>query len=134
MKPLSLAAWAAICMTSVLTSCHENFDKRLEREAREFTENRCPQEPEPETRLDSTTYHPEQHVYTLWYSLAAANEAAMREQTALMHRLLVRELVGDVNYKMLKDEGITFRYVYRSQATGAVVYDTQVKAEEYRVH
>ena len=60
MKPLSLAAWAAICMTSVLTSCHENFDKRLEREAREFTENRCPQEPEPGTRLDSTTYHPEQ--------------------------------------------------------------------------
>ena len=114
-----------------LVACQENFDKRLQREAQEFTANHCPMEPAPGTRLDRATYSPAARTNTLWYSLSPANEQATRENAGLLPRLLVRELSGDVNFKAVKDEGITFRYVYRSQTTGEVVYDTKVTADEY---
>ena len=114
-----------------LTACQENFDQRLQREAKEFTETHCPQEPEPGTRLDSTTYSPATRTYTLWYTLSAENEQTTRENASLLHRLLVRELTADVNYKSVKDQRVTFRYVYHSLQSGGVVYETLVTAEEY---
>ena len=132
MRSIASATVAILSAFLSLTACQESFDKRLQREARDFTENHCPQEPEPGTRLDSTSYEPDGRVYTLWYSLAAENEAAIRQQKELMHRLLLHELVADANYINLKKEGVTFRYVYRSQQNGAPVYDTQIKPQEYR--
>ena len=132
MRSIASATVAILSAILSLTACQESFDKRLQREARDFTENHCPQEPEPGTQLDSTTYAPNERVYTLWYSLAPENETAIRERTELLHQLLLHELVADVNYINLKNEGITFRYVYRSQQTGALIYETQIKAKEYR--
>ena len=132
MRSIASATVAILSAFVRLTACQESFDKRLQREARDFTENHCPQEPEPGTQLDSTTYAPNERVYTLWYSLAPENETAIRERTELLHQLLLHELVADVNYINLKNEGITFRYVYRSQQTGALIYETQIKAKEYR--
>ena len=132
MRSIASATVAILSAFLSLTACQESFDKRLQREARDFTENHCPQEPEPGTQLDSTTYAPNERVYTLWYSLAPGNETAIRERTELLHQLLLHELVADVNYINLKNEGITFRYVYRSQQTGALIYETQIKAKEYR--
>ena len=132
MRSIASATVAILSAFLSLTACQESFDKRLQREARDFTENHCPQEPEPGTQLDSTTYAPNERVYTLWYSLAPENETAIRERTELLHQLLLHELVADVNYINLKNEGNTFRYVYRSQQTGALIYETQIKAKEYR--
>lgn len=132
MRSIASATVAILSAILSLTACQESFDKRLQRETRDFTENHCPQEPEPGTQLDSTTYAPNERVYTLWYSLAPENETAIRERTELLHQLLLHELVADVNYINLKNEGITFRYVYRSQQTGALIYETQIKAKEYR--
>lgn len=115
----------------LLLSCRESFDRRLQREAREFTENKCPMEPEPGTLLDSTVYDPKTRVYTRWFSLSPQNEAAVLANAPLLHRNLVRQLAGDVDFKAVKEKGVTFRYVYRSQSRGEVVYETLVKAEEY---
>ena len=132
MRSIASATVAILSAFLSLTACQESFDKRLQREARDFTENHCPQEPEPDTQLDSTTYAPNERVYILWFSLVPENETAIRERTELLHQLLLHELVADVNYINLKNEGITFRYVYHSQQTGALIYETLIKAKEYR--
>ena len=49
-----------------------------------------------------------------------------------MRLLLVKELREDVNYKALKDEGVVFHYVYRSQQSGNVLFETRITKEEYR--
>jgi len=115
----------------MLLSCHESFDRRLQREAREFTESKCPMEPEPGTLLDSTVYDPQSRVYTRWFSLSPQNEAAVLANSPLLRRNLLRQLAGDVDFKAVKDKEVTFRYVYRSQSTGKIIYDTSIKAEEY---
>lgn len=122
----------ALIITPFVVSCQMNFDERLRREAEEFTKNNCPQEPEAGTRLDSVVYSPSRQTYTLYYSLSATNEALFREQTPLLHYMLRQRLINNTDYKEVKSHGITFAYVYRSQSSGAKVYETQIKAEEYQ--
>ena len=58
-----------------LAGCQERFDERLQREAREFTEKHCPQEREPGTVLDSTTYARPPHLFTLVHRFRANSHA-----------------------------------------------------------
>ena len=116
----------------LFVSCQESFDKRLAREAGEFTREKCPFEPQPGCRLDSTTYEISSRTYTLWYSISAESEAILKRREADMRLLLVKELHEDVNYKALKDEGVIFHYVYRSQLSGNVLFETRITKEEYR--
>lgn len=113
------------------SSCFESFDKRLQREAREFTENHCPQVPEPGTLLDSTTYDITSRTYTLWYSLSTANAEVYTANIPLLHQALLERLLDDVNYKSLKDHNVIFRYVYTSQQNRRVIYQTQIGPNEY---
>lgn len=115
----------------LLSACQESFDHRLAREAREFTQNSCPYEPEPGTRLDSVAYDIKTRTYTFYYSLAAINSEIMETNSPLLHRLLLRKLTASAEMKALKDERVTFAYVYRSQGTGKVVYTTLITASEY---
>ena len=58
-----------LLLPTILISCKDGFDKDLEREAKEFTTNRCPIEVESGTTLDSLTYDPNRRIYTSYYSL-----------------------------------------------------------------
>ena len=82
--------------------------------------------------MDSTTYEIRSRTYTLWYSISAESEAILNRREADMRLLLVKELHEDVNYKALKDEGVVFHYVYRSQLSGNVLFETRITKEEYR--
>lgn len=63
-----------LLLPTILISCKDGFDKELEREAKEFTTNRCPIEVESGTTLDSLTYDPNRRIYTSYYSLNGTNE------------------------------------------------------------
>lgn len=115
-----------------LTACQESFDKRLQREAHDYTQQHCPVQVEPGNRLDSTSYTPSSRTYTSWFSLDANYEQALNGNEPLLRQRLLDELAGNVDYKSLMDHEVTFRYVYRSQATGRTVYDTRIEAHEYK--
>lgn len=122
-----------LMICSLIISCQENFDKRLHREANEYTENKCPQEVEPGLMLDSISYSIASRTYTTFYSANAANEQMLRSNSPLLHQMLVKQLINNTDYKDIKDKGVTFRYVYHSQATKTVFYETTVTANEYGV-
>ena len=61
-----------------LAGCQERFDERLQREAREFTAKHCPQEREPGTVLDSTTYSPDRRTYSLWYTVSESTATLLQ--------------------------------------------------------
>lgn len=123
----ALAVGALLC----LTACHEDFDKRLSREAREYTDAHCPWEPEAGTRMDSVAYDVITQTYSVYYTLAPENEAALRSNLPLLRQMLLRELRDNVDYRELKDHRVTFGYVYRSAQGGGTVYATSLRAEEY---
>lgn len=120
-----------ITLLCAMCACQGNFDDRLEKEAKAFTADNCPQEVEAGTLLDSLTYDKQQRIYTLHYSVNATNEAALREKANLMHQLLLNNLRNDVSYKDVKDQGVTFRYIYRSKENRTTVYTTDIPSTEY---
>lgn len=116
----------------LFVACQESFDQRLQREAKEYTERHCPMEPEPGTRLDSTTYSPQKQTYTLWFTLSNSNEQVLFGREDMLRRQLIEQLRSDVDYKALKDKGINFNYVYRSAASGRTLYETTLTVKDYR--
>ena len=117
----------------ILWSCQSNFDHRLQEEAKAYTANNCPQQVEEGTMLDSVSYDIKSHTYTLHYSVNTQNEQALQQKGTMLHQLLLNELRNDVNYKEVKDNNVTFNYVYRSANTGLIVYQTNIPATEYNV-
>ena len=86
-----------------LAGCQERFDERLQREAREFTEKHCPQEREPGTVLDSTTYSPARRTYSLWYTVSEPTATLLQTtDKVLIRRALLNELTNSTDYKLLK--------------------------------
>lgn len=122
---LTMLACGGIC------ACQSNFDKRLAKEAKDFTTGNCPQEVEAGTVLDSLTYDQQKNIYSLHYSVSCSNEQALREKGNMMHQLLLNELRNNVSYKEVKDHRVTFRYIYRSQQNHTIVYTTDIQATEY---
>ncbi len=123
---LLLAAFA-LCVTG----CQENFDKRLQREAREYTEKHCPEESEPGTTLDSLTYDVSSRVYSMYYTLSSENEAVFRSSLAYVRDGLVERLVMDEKSKTIKEHDVNFRFVYRSK-DGKLVYEATLKPSDYK--
>ena len=115
-----------------VTSCQEDFNHRLQREAREFTESSCPQEVEAGNVLDSMSFNPVTQTYGLYYSVNAENEQVLRASSRLLHLKLLNILVANTDYKEVKEHGVTFKYVYRSKQTSSIVYQTDIKASEYQ--
>ncbi len=126
------AIFPTLLAALLCAACQESFDKRLQREAKEYTEKHCPAEPEAGTRLDSVTYSPAVREYALCYTLSADNERVLRANSALMRHTLRESLAANVDYKELKKRGVTFRFVYRSAETGRTVYDTRFTRADYQ--
>jgi len=53
-------------------------------------------------------------------------------RTTLLRANLVAQLIADVNYKEVKDKGITFRYVYMSEHSERPLFETKITAAEYK--
>ena len=116
-----------------LAGCQERFDERLQREAREFTAKHCPQEREPGTVLDSTTYSPARRTYSLWYTVSEPTATLLQTtDKVLIRRALLNELTNSTDYKLLKDEGIDFEYHYARADNRQTVYHLILKKEDYR--
>ncbi len=118
-------------LTLCVTGCQENFDKRLQREAREYTEKHCPEESEPGTTLDSLSYDVSSRVYSMYYTLSNQNEAVFRSNIAFVRDGLVERLVMDEKSKTIKEHQVAFRFVYRSK-DGKKVYETTLKPSDYK--
>lgn len=129
---LKIKNYSIFLLVLLLTvSCQENFDQRLKREAQSYTQDNCPQEVEAGLWLDSLSYDIPARTYTSHYTASATNEQLLREQTPLLHHLLLQRLIDNTDYKDVKAQGVVFGYVYCSKTTKAVFYKTSVEPSEY---
>ena len=131
MKRLILWGVAAVC----LTACYESMEERAAREAREYTEKNCPTPPSENTILDSLTFDKATHTFCHHHRLigAADIDASIFEaKRAQIHEGLVREVRGNLNYKIYLEEGYHFAFLSRSGSSGEVLFVDTVKNEECR--
>lgn len=118
-RNLFIPALTAIFMFS---GCNfESFDKRCQREAKEYTEQQCPRRLDPCTVLDSMNYDINsrtlQYYYTLEGMLDSTNILTDEVVTGFKKQLK-DDIINSVQLRKYKEEGINFNYIYISKSSG----------------
>ena len=128
---------AIVCLGSLLVcnACQrETKDERIKREYEQFTLKECPKDMNFCTRMDSICYDIDTRTLTEYYTL----KDTLDDESILTNELLngfrdeiLKQLKTSLQMKPYKDEGINFRYDYRSFTTGKLLFELYYTKEEY---
>lgn len=127
---------AFFAVALMAASCQENRMERFEREAKEFTEKKCPQNFDNGVVLDSMVFHQGaenvmQYNYTVSGKLDDASVFA--ELMADVKPKMLSGVKSAVDLKDLKSSGVTISYRYLSSKTGKELYRMDFTKEDYRI-
>lgn len=115
-----------------LTACQESYEDRCEREAKEFTEKKCPATINQTTVIDSMTFNKETLTLTYSYTLSGAADNEMAILQTNPRELLLKEVKNSMSLKGAREHGYNIRYVYYSDANkGRILFETTFAAKDY---
>ena len=104
-------------------SCNmETKAERYAREARETTAL-CPMAIVEVTVMDSLTYTPDTHCFTYYYKVSGIEDSLLRANEESFRRQIIDLILNSTDMIPYVQDGMTFRYVYRTSATGTPVMD-----------
>lgn len=119
-------AWRGICLSSLIflcAACHkETKAERYAREAREATAQ-CPMAIDANTVMDSMTYTPSTHRFTYYYKVNGVADSVLTDNAEMLHQQILDRLLNATDMIPYIQDGVTFRYVYRTDTTVAPVMD-----------
>ena len=124
----------AVMSVLLLAGCNqESIEERLQRECKEYTNRRCPEEQGNNSILDSMVFDIKTHTLNHYYRLygVSDNEEAARFKKDELHDLMIEAIKKDTSYKRYKDEGFSFRYIARSDSSGRVIFDETFTKDDY---
>lgn len=117
------------------TACHfESFDERCERETREYTQKQCPRRLDEYTIMDSTVYDTPTRTITYYYTFEKALDDANQLTEDIKGKFreqLCKNVINSIELKAYKEKELNFRYLYHSQTTGKVLFETVITPEDY---
>lgn len=130
-----LTAIVALCTLIVCGACkQETKDEQFKKDFEQFTQKECPKEIDLFIQLDSANYNIESRTLNYHYTLEEEldHDTIYDEKTKdLFHENILKSLKTSIQLKPYKDEGITFRYIYRSNSTGKTLLELTFTAEQY---
>lgn len=131
-KVLALLCLALlVCGACKRETKHEKFHQDF----LQFTQKECPKQIDPYTRLDSVVYNIEMRTLTEYYTVSdKLDDDSIYANGQIMSNFretMLKGLKGSIQLKQYKDEGITFRYEYRSITTGEVKLELSFTKEDY---
>lgn len=125
----------ACCAVIVCVGCkRETKDEKIKNDIEQFTQKECPKFFDPCTRLDSACYDIASRTLSYHYTVQDVldDETIYTEEvTDAFRENTLRELRNSIQLKTYKDEGITFRYDYRSITTGKMLLELTFTKEDY---
>ena len=128
-KKLMMAAVALTC----LTACQESLEQRCAREAKEFTEKKCPAHINDNMTVDSLLFFPATHTLQYCYTLEGVLDNSETLGQHDLRGLLLKELRNSTQVKLYKEAGYNFKYTYYSQKDkGRVLFETVIKEKDYQ--
>ena len=120
----------------VCNACQrETKDEKFKRDFQLFTQKECPKFVDPCTRLDSACYDIASRTLSYHYTVQDIldDEAIYTEELNSAHYDdILKGLKNSIQMKPYKDEGINFRYDYRSITTGKMLLELDFTPEDYK--
>lgn len=125
---------ATIVLTLLLLSgCQESLEDRCAREAREYTQKKCPTLVIKDVTLDSLTFQKATHTIQYCYTLGGVLDDAEALKQHDLKGMLLKELKNSATMQQYKDAGYSFRYTYYSQKEpDRLLVDVVYRAKDYQ--
>lgn len=131
MKKLLLLSVAVL----TLASCHHTtLEDKAQKIAEDYTERYCPT-PEKDNQItDSVAFNLKTLTFCYYYTLTgkADNPEIIDKLKKQLNDTLLKELREDTSMKVFKDANYNFRYVFRSQSTGKILFERSYTAKNYK--
>lgn len=131
MRKLLFFALAAL----LFSACQESLEDRAAREAQDYNRKYCPQQVDENSRLDSFTFDKSSHTFVRYFTIVTDSQSAQRaqEKAVEIRNALVEEVRNDMNMRIFKEKGYSFRFVARSdQDSALVLYDATITQNDYQ--
>ena len=131
-KILVFALFGTLLCTSACK--RETKDEKFKSDFEQFTLKECPKFVDPCTRLDSACYDIASRTISYHYTVQDQldDESIYTEElTDAFHEDILKGLKNSIQMKPYKDEGISFRYDYRSITTGKMLLELSYTPEDY---
>ena len=113
----------------------ETKDEQFKSVFEQFTQTECPKFMDESTRMDSICYDIETRTLTEYYTVMNSldNDSVYANEQLInsFRETMLKGLKGSIQLKRYKDEGITFRYHYRSDSTGKTRLELIYTKEDY---
>lgn len=123
-----------IPVLAVTVSCgQEDYEDRLEREAREFTQRFCPKRLENHVILDSIAYDKKTRSRIDYHTVSGMidDSAVMKQSEETFRQKAVEGIRKSVEMKNLKDKGVNFVYKFRSEKSRKELLSVTVTPDDY---
>lgn len=131
MKKILLVSTFALA----LTACHhDTLDDRAEQVTKDYTERYCPTPVQDMQRTDSLTFTRETHTFNFYYTLTdkADNADVISKQKGKIVKELLQQLKDNTSYKVFKEAGFNFHYVFRSASTKKLLLESTFSKQQYK--
>lgn len=110
MKKYILIATALLSVAA----CHESFEDKAAREAKEFTKEECPQPIGNGITIDSMTFEKGTRTIHYYYTISGFADTTAIDKKETEGELL-KGIKGNMSIRKYKDEGFSFAYTYFSK-------------------
>ena len=126
-KALLLTALMAVGFVS----CQESLEEQAARQAKKYTEERCPMQLEM-LIMDSIVFDIPTRTLTKFYRLTGEADHADLDH-ARLRQALIDELRNEPSYRVYRERGFNFGYIYRSEKEPTkVLFDALLTKNDYK--
>ncbi|MBQ9668136.1 MAG: hypothetical protein IJV45_05275 [Prevotella sp.] len=114
-----------------LTACQESLEEQAARQAKKFTEEKCPMQMEMQI-MDSMVFDVPTRTLQKFYRLTGEADREDLEFDRL-RQALIDELRNEPSYRVYRERGFNFEYVYRSEREPEkVLFQALLSKEDYK--
>lgn len=129
MKKLIFTLMAA----ATLAACQESLEDRCAREAKSYTEKKCPAPVGENTTIDSMVFDRQTHTMCYYYSLSGPADDSATIAKSDPYKVLLHEVRNATSTKAYKDAGYNFKYTYKSaKQPEKVLFEATFTPKDYK--
>lgn len=134
MKRTILHVLLASFLVSLCACKRETLDERIARECANFTRKECPKSIDQWTRMDSTTYTPDDKTVHYFYTVKGdldVDSIYTDELKEVFREQLLTNINGSISLREYKQHDCSFCYIYTSEKTGHTYVEYTFSPEDY---
>lgn len=120
-----------LCLTFLLTACHESLEDKAAREAKEYTRKNCPKQISDNIVNDSMTFDKDTRTLHYYFTMTGqADTSAIDKQQA--KEKITKAVKDAMSIRTYKDKGFNFAYTYYSEKNkGEILLDIKITPQDY---